>query len=151
MARCDAATFPGHDACSAASGWRPRLCLHKASHSHSADRVAQRKVTPAAFPLNDSYGPQDFLALKLMFTKHEGWYNGDQRRSAISTAAAVLIPSNPLLCARASDANCLQQITWLPLGCTSSCLLLSLRRMWQCGAPAAGVARSGSTVGQMFC
>lgn len=77
------------------------------------------------------YGPRDFPTLKIMFTRHEGWYDRDRRRSVISTAAAFLILPNPLPCARASDANCLQQITWLPLGCTSSCLQLSLRRMWR--------------------
>lgn len=152
MARWDEVTFSGHHGCFLASGWwLPSTLFAEGVAFPQYQRSGAVQSDPSSFSLKQlSYGPQAFQALKLMFGKHKGCYSWDRLRSVISTAAVFLILSNPLLCARASDANCLQQITWLPPGCTSSCLL-SLRRMWGCRVAAAGLARSRSTVWKMFC
>lgn len=130
----------------------PRLCLRKASRSHSADWLAQRKVTPAAFPSNNSHMGREISwlwSLCLLNTKDDtSEIGGDwsfppplcfwfhlilcRARVPVTQTAYTRSPGCPFAAPQAVRYCC--------------CAVCG-----DAGSPAAGFARSGATVWQMFC
>lgn len=130
----------------------PRLCLRKASRSHSADWLVQRKVTPAAFFSNNSHMGHKLSwlwSLCLLNTKDDTTgTDGDWSFPPLLffwfhlILCRVLVPVTQT--AYNGSPGCPSAV--LQAVCYSCCTVCG-----DSGAPAAGFAWSSATVWQMFC